>query len=435
MIEKAEELFKLIENKKARIVIIGMGHVGLPEAVAFAKVGFKVVGYDTDKAKTEALNQGRSHVVDVKSEELKELIKSGRFRADSSPAVLSRAHVKIIAVPTLLTKHKNPDVVAVTSVAHELAHRHRRPALIILESTGPPGVTDEVIKSAFDEKGLKPDTDYWLACSPARIDPGNPEWALADIPKIVGGLTRKSADLTEALYSRMVTSVVRASSPKAAEMTKLLENSFRAVNIAFIDQMHMICYAMGLDIWEIIKLASTKPFGFVPFFPGPGPGGECIPVDPFYVAWKAREHEVRAHFIELAGETMDTIPGFFVRNLSDLLNDKGKPLKGAKVLLLGVAYKKNVEDISRSPAHAIVELLGEHGAKVSYHDPFVPDFRTDGQSLHSVPLNDKVLRRQDAVMVVTDHSNVDYKMVVKSSPLILDARNALAEYKSAKIHR
>lgn len=428
-------LNNLIATRQANVCIIGLGHVGLPEAVAFAKSGFNVVGYDINQSKVDAINSGRSHLVDVRSRELHELINSRRFRADTAPKALDWAHVMIIAVPTLLTKHKNPDVRAVRRICAELSRHVKEPKLIILESTGPPGVTEEIVKTALEAEGLTADEDFFLACSPARIDPANKDWPLVSIPKIVGGLTPKSTDMAASLYGQVMRTVVRASSLKAAEMTKLMENSFRAVNIAFVDQMHMICHEMGLDIWEIIELAATKPFGFVPFYPGPGPGGECIPVDPFYVAWKAREYDLRAHFIELAGETMDTIPDFFIHTLADLLSEAGKPLKGAKVLLLGVSYKKNVADVSRSPAYALVKILREHGTEVVYSDPYVPEFKADGERMRSVSLSGKALHRQDAVIIVTDHSNVDYDLIVDNSPLILDTRNALADYESATIHR
>lgn len=430
MSQNLSSLSKQISDRTAVICIIGLGHVGLPEALLFAECGFKVIGFDTDAKKVDAINSGESHLADVNDDKLKELLSKGLFRADDSPSVLESADVAIIAVPTLLTRQKNPEIHSVMKAAKSLSNNIGRPTLVILESTGPPGVTEEVVQATLEGQGLELDRDYFLSCSPARIDPGNKEWPLQKIPKIVGGLTQASGDLAESLYRQVMKTVIRASSVKAAEMTKLLENSFRAVNISFVDQLHMICHTMGLDVWEILDLAKTKPFGFVPFYPGPGPGGDCIPVDPFYVAWKAREFEYHARFIELAGEIMDTIPGFFFRCLTNLLSDSGKPLKGSKILIIGVAYKKNVGDVSNSPAHSLVHLLEDREVDFTYYDPFVPKFKTDGTILHSTQLTAEQLQEQDAVIIMTDHSNIDYDLIVDNSKLILDSRNALAGYKN-----
>jgi UDP-N-acetyl-D-glucosamine dehydrogenase len=429
MVKAATDLRHLITTQTARVVMIGLGHAGFPEAVAFAAAGFKVTGYDKDEAKVRSINSGVSHLVDIDDGHLRQLIDQGRFRAEHSPSVLSTADVALIAVPTLLTKNKNPDVRAVTKVADELARFIDGPTLVVLESTGYPGVTEEVVKGALDRAGLRPDVDYFLACSPSRIDPGNKQWPVTRIPKIVAGLTPRSLEMALELYGHVMESLVPAGSLLAAEMAKLLENSFRAVNIAFIDQIHMICHQMGLDVWEVIDLAATKPFGFTPFYPGPGPGGECIPVDPFYISWKAREYGFRSHFIDLAGEIMDITPGFIVRCLYDHLNARRKPLNGSKVLLLGASYKKDVADTNRSPIFALLPRLERRRARVSYHDPHVPDLRVDGSFRHSVDITAELLASQDAVIVLTAHSAVDYGLIARHSSLVMDTRNAMAGLK------
>jgi UDP-N-acetyl-D-glucosamine dehydrogenase len=429
MVQAVTDLRQMITAKTARVVVIGLGHAGFPEAISFARAGFPVIGYDKDENKVRSINAGSSHLVDVDSGHLRQLLDMGRFRAERSPSVLSEADVVLIAVPTLLTKHKNPDVKAVTQVAEELAGFISRPTLVVLESTVYPGTTEEVIKTAFDRAGLKPDVDYFLACSPSRIDPGNKKWPLTRIPRIVGGLTPRSLDAALGLYCQVMDSVVPASSLMAAEMAKLLENSFRAVNIAFIDQMHMICHQMGLDVWEIIDMASTKPFGFMPFYPGAGPGGECIPVDPFYISWKAREHGFRSQFIDLAGEIMDLIPGFIVHCLYDYLNAQNKALNGAKILLLGAAYKPDVADTNRAPIYQLLPLLERRQARVDYHDPHVAGLRVDGTLRRSIDLNAQEVGSQDAIIILTGHSSVDYELIARHSPLVMDTCNAMAGLK------
>ncbi len=431
---KAQDILnEKIASKTARIAIVGLGHVGLIEAVTFAKAGFKVTGFDISKAKVKDLNKGIAASDDVGDEELKTLLESGNFISETSPVGLKKADVIIITVPTLLSKHKNPDVNAVWAVSRNIARHAKKSVLVCVESTCYPGATEEIFQEVFS-KHFDADKNFFLACTPARIDPGNEKWPLPSIPRIMGGLNETSLEVAKKLYSTVVKTIISASSLKAAEMTKLLENSFRTVNIAFANQMQLVCHEMGLDVWEIIDLAATKPLGFVPFNPGPGPGGTCIPVDPFYVAWKAREFEYHARFIELAGEVLDEIPGFVVRRVYDMLNKRGKTIDHSKILLLGVAYKKDTKKTSGAAAHHIVPLLTERGANIFFSDPYVEKFPFNGNTHKSVKLNSELLSDMDAVIVLTDHSNVDYDLVVNNSSLILDTRNVLASYDSPVIH-
>ncbi|HEB13261.1 MAG TPA: nucleotide sugar dehydrogenase [Actinobacteria bacterium] len=432
--KQTKGLAQRIASKKALVAIVGLGHVGLIEAVTFAKAGFKVTGFDINKDKIRALKRGESSSADVNNQDLKALVNSGDLTLETSPSNLAKADVIIITVPTLLSRHKNPDVNAVWDVARHIVHHAKTPVFVSVESTCYPGATEELFQNLFS-KHFEADRDLFLACAPARIDPGNKEWPLPSIPRIIGGLTPKSLELARSLYDQVVTSIIPASSLKAAEMTKLMENSFRTVNIAFANQMQIICHEMGINVWEIIKLAATKPFGFVPFYPGPGPGGTCIPVDPFYVSWKAREYEYHARFIELAGEVLDEIPGFLLKRLYDMLNGKSKAIENSKILLLGVAYKKDTAEISGAAAHSIVPRLMERGAKVFYHDPYVNKFRTNGTTLNSTKLSKSFLKSLDATIILTDHSQVDYELIVRNNSLILDTRNALADYDSANIHK
>lgn len=411
-----------------------MGHVGLVDATAICEAGFRVIGFDINADKVESLNRGKSTVNDISDDRLSSLVDSGRFEAHADSDCLSLGDVFIIAVPTLLTKQKDPDVTAVNAAFGHLAARIRPPALVVLESTCYPGATEELGPPAMKAAGLSLNNDYWLAFSPARIDPGNDDWPMTRIPKIVSGVTPESLELARAFYERIMETVIAAQSTSAAEMTKLLENSYRLVNIAFIEQMSEICHELGLDIWEIIKLASTKPFGFTPFYPGPGPGGTCIPIDPFYVAWKAREHERHAGFIEMAGEVIDGIPHVLLDRLFDMLNKAGKPIAGARVLMLGVSYKKDTLDLAGSPARPLIKLLEDRGAAVSYHDPLFPDLTVSGRRHRSVALTREALKKQDAVILMTDHSEVDYRLVVANSPLILDTRHRLAQFNAPNVH-
>lgn len=429
------QMMELIESKKAGIAFIGLGQAGLPAAVLMASAGFNVIGCDINKSKLESIRNGKSYSEDVTDSQLSRFIKNGKITLTSEISDLTDADIFILAVPTYLTKQKTPDVTAVEVVVEKLVPVIKKQAMIILESTIYPGATEDIIESRLNKRGLIADKDYYLAYSPSRIDPGNKKWPLSKIPRLVGGLTDNSREAAAALYSRIGREVIAASSIKAAEMTKLYENSFRAINIAFADDMHVICHAFGLDVWEIVELAKTKPFGFVPFSPGPGIGGECIPIVPLFTAWKAREYGLRADFIELASDIIDMMPRYFTHYLTDLLNVENKTIKDAKILIIGVAYKCDTADTRESPALAIMRLLRERGADISYSDPFVSSLKENGTVLKSLPISPTLLRRTDAVIIATDHSSIDYATVVKYGRLILDTRNALKNFQSPNIFR
>jgi len=426
------ELIKSITDKKAHIGVIGLGYVGLPLLVEFTSHGFQGTGFEVDEAKANQINAGTSYIGDVPSRKVKEVVDAKRLRATTDFSHLSECDAIIICVPTPLRKTKEPDVSYILAAAEEIAKRLRRGHLIILESTTYPGTTDEVLLPMFEEKGLKLDEDFLLAFSPERVDPGNPQFQTHNIPKVVGGVTEDSTVVAAHLYSQIVNNVHAVSSARVAEAAKLLENTFRAVNIGMANEMARLCYALNIDTWEVIRAAATKPFGFMPFYPGPGIGGHCIPLDPHYLSWKARQHGFDSRFISLAEEVNSRMPEHVVQLVSDGLNDERKPMKGSKVLLLGVAYKKDINDVRESPALSIIDRLRAKGANVRYHDPFVAELRFDdahtdstGEPLNSVPLTNEELQSADCVIIVTDHSDIDYKHICSLVPLIVDTRNAL----------
>ena len=423
----ATQLERRLEDRTAIVGIIGLGYVGLPLALAFARQGFTVLGFDVDAAKVESLNRGRSYIDHIESGELAGLIEAGRLRATTDADRLAEPDALLLCVPTPLTPQREPDMSFVLATAEEVAARLRPGQLVVLESTTYPGTTEDVLKPLLEREGLTSGEDFFLAYSPEREDPANPSFSTSTIPKVVGGADPRSAELAEALYRGVVNRTVRVSSARAAEATKLSENIFRAVNIALVNELKMVYDAMGIDVWEVLDAAESKPFGFMRFNPGPGWGGHCIPVDPFYLSWKAREYGVSTRFIELAGEVNVEMPRWVVRKLQLALNERGKPVKGSKVLLLGLAYKKDVADPRESPAFEILDLLLHLGADVCYHDPHVPEapaMRTwpDLPPLLSVALDDEVLAAQDAVLLVTDHSAVDYERVLRIADLVLDSR-------------
>src|SRR5688572_24847956 len=425
-------LTALITEKRAQVGVIGLGYVGLPLLVEFASKGFKATGFEVDEKKTAQINSGHSYIGDVSSELVKRLVDSQHLTATTDFARLGNCDALIICVPTPLRKTKEPDVSYILSAAEEIQKRLRRGQLIILESTTYPGTTNEVLLPMFEETGLKLDEDFLLAFSPERVDPGNPQFQTHNIPKVVGGVTPDSTEVAAYLYSQIVKDVHAVSSARVAETAKLLENTFRAVNIGMANEMARLCYALNIDTWEVIRAAATKPFGFMPSYPGPGIGGHCIPLDPHYLSWKARQHGFDSRFISLAEEVNSRMPEHVVQLVSDGLNEERKPMKGSSVLLLGVAYKKDVNDVRESPALSIIDRLRAKGANVSYHDPFVAEMRfedahTDatGESLSSVALTDEDLRAADCVIIVTDHSGIDYHRVCRLAPLIVDTRNAL----------
>lgn len=426
------ELNKLITENKACVSVIGLGYVGLPLLVEFASKGFKTIGFEVDEKKADQINAGHSYIGDVPSSRVAELVKSERLRATTDFDHLNKCDAIIICVPTPLRKTKEPDVSYILAAAEQIKQRLRRGQLIILESTTYPGTTDEVLLPMFEETGLRLDQDFLLAFSPERVDPGNPQFLTHNIPKVVGGVTDDSTFVAANLYSRIVKEVHAVSSARVAEAAKLLENTFRAVNIGMANEMARLCYALNIDTWEVIRAAATKPFGFMPFYPGPGIGGHCIPLDPHYLSWKARQHGFDSRFISLAEEVNSRMPEHVVQLVSDGLNDECKPMKNSRVLLLGVAYKKDIDDVRESPALSIIDRLRAKGADVSYHDPFVKEVRFDdahieasGEPLQSVLLTDEELKTSDCLIIVTDHSAIDYKRICSLTSLIVDTRNAL----------
>src|ERR1044072_6876294 len=426
------DLINLITNKKAHVGVIGLGYVGLPLLVEFTSRGFQGTGFEVDDSKAEQINSGSSHMGDVPSRRLKEVVDAKRLRATTNFDHLAECDAIIICVPTPLRKTKEPDVSYILAAAEEIPKRLRRGHLIILESTTYPGTTDEVLLPMFEETGLQLDRDFLLAFSPERVDPGNPQFQTHNIPKVVGGVTEDSTEVAAHLYSQIVNNVHAVSSARVAEAAKLLENTFRAVNIGMANEMARLCYALNIDTWEVIRAAATKPFGFMPFYPGPGIGGHCIPLDPHYLSWKARQHGFDSRFISLAEEVNSRMPEHVVQLVADGLNYERKAMNGASVLLLGVAYKKDINDVRESPALSIIDRLRAKGANVRYHDPFVAELRFDdahtessGEPLNSVALTNEELQSADCVIIVTDHSDIDYKHICSLVPLIVDTRNAL----------
>ena len=426
------ELNKLITAKKACVGVIGLGYVGLPLVVEFAAKGFKGIGFEVDERKANQINSGESYIGDVPSPRLRELVNTQQLRATTDFNHLAECDAIIICVPTPLRKTKEPDVSYILAAAEQIKQRLRRGQLVILESTTYPGTTDEVLLPMFEETGLRLDEDFLLAFSPERVDPGNPQFVTHNIPKVVGGVTADSTLVAAHLYSQIVNDVHAVSSARVAEAAKLLENTFRAVNIGMANEMARLCYALNIDTWEVIKAAATKPFGFMAFYPGPGIGGHCIPLDPHYLSWKARQHGFDSRFIGLAEEVNSRMPEHVVQLASDGLNDECKPMKNSRILLLGVAYKKDIDDVRESPALSIIDRLRAKGAQVRYHDPFVKELRFDdahteggGEPLQSVPLTDEELNNTDCLIIVTDHSQIDYKRVCSLTPLVVDTRNAL----------
>ncbi|HYB53814.1 MAG TPA: nucleotide sugar dehydrogenase [Thermoanaerobaculia bacterium] len=428
----AAELLARIESRSARIGVIGLGYVGLPMTLTMAEKGFSVLGFDIDPTKIEALNSARNYIQHLDGRRLTQAIGSGRFRATADFLRLREPDVLLICVPTPLTPQRQPEMSFVIETARQIKASLRRGQLVVLESTTYPGTADELVREILETSGLKCGADFFLAFSPEREDPGNTSFATATIPKVVGGVDEVSGDLAQALYDQVIARTVRVSSSRAAEATKLVENIFRAVNIALVNELKMVFDRMGIDIWEVLDAASTKPFGFMRFNPGPGWGGHCIPLDPFYLVWKAREYGITPKFIELAGEVNVQMPHYVLEKLQLALNGRGKALKGSKVLVLGLAYKKDIDDARESPAFEILELLLQRGAEVSYHDPHVAKAprtraRPDLPPMESLPLTKEVLESRDAALIVTDHTAVDYAFLVKHAPLVIDTRGVYRE--------
>lgn len=424
---QSEILAGKIEQREALIGVIGLGYVGLPLAMAFAEKGFEVLGFDVDPAKIDAIEKGRSYIQHLDPERLPAIVGTGRLNATVDFSRLSAMDAILICVPTPLTAQREPEMRYVKATAEEIAKNIREAQLVVLESTTYPGTTDEVLRPILEASGLRCGEDFFLAFSPEREDPGNPDFQTTTIPKVVGGVGETAGDLAEALYSSVITRTVRVSSSRAAEASKLMENIFRAVNIALVNELKIVFDSMGIDIWEVLDAAETKPFGFMRFNPGPGWGGHCIPLDPFYLAWKAREYGRSTRFIELAGELNVEMPHYVIEKLLLALNEQGKALKGSKILMLGLAYKKDIDDPRESPAFELIDRLLELGAELSYHDPHIPrapKMRSwpELPAMESVALSDAAVETADAVLIVTDHSTIDYEMISKKAKLIVDTR-------------
>jgi UDP-N-acetyl-D-glucosamine dehydrogenase len=425
----AAELLKKIESKTATVGIVGLGYVGLPLAHACLKAGYKVVGFDIDQRKIDAIKAGKPYIVHLGQDFFDYIKSNDGFLGTADPKDLQKADAILICVPTPLGHHKEPDLSYVLDSTRLVAKVLRKGQLVTLESTTYPGTTRDEMGPILDATGLKRNEDYFLAYSPEREDPGNPNFSASVIPKLVGGTDEASGKLAYALYSRVVSKAHFVSSAEVAETAKLLENIFRAVNIALVNEMKTVLTDMNIDVWEVIQAASTKPFGFMPFFPGPGLGGHCIPIDPFYLTWKAKEVGRNTRFIELAGEVNTAMPHYVVDRTQGALNDDRKSVKGAKVLVMGVAYKKNIDDSRESPSAEIIELLRDRGAEVTYHDPFIPTYpsmRKYRIDLKSVSLTPDTLRAMDCVLILTDHDAVDYGMLSEHATLVVDTRNAMA---------
>ena len=410
-------------DRAPQVGIIGMGYVGLPLATTLAEAGVAVVGLDTVQSKVDMLNRGESYIDDIASDRLGPLVADGLVRATTSWDAMRSVETVIICLPTPLDEHREPDLSAVLGAAESMAQRLRPGQLVILESTTYPGTTRDELGPALERSGLVAGKDFHLAFSPERVDPGRVDWTTRTTPKVVGGLTPECTRRAMEVYGAACDNLVPVDTPEVAEMTKLLENIFRSVNIALVNEMAMLCDRMNIDVWDVIDAAATKPFGFMPFRPGPGLGGHCIPIDPFYLTWKAREFEFHTEFIELAGKINSQMPAFCVGKVSRALNSRRKPLNGSRVLVIGVAYKADVNDMRESPALKIIDLLAGQGAQVAYHDPHVPHLPKVG--LQSVPLTAEVLHDLDVVAVVTAHSGIDWEMVAREAPLVVDFRNVV----------
>ncbi|HEY2011958.1 MAG TPA: nucleotide sugar dehydrogenase [Bryobacteraceae bacterium] len=429
----ARILEEKIRTKSARVGIVGLGYVGLPLAVEFAKAGFTVTGIDVSEAKVRRVNAGDSYVGDIPNSTLAPLVEAGKIRATTDFSSVLELDTINICVPTPLRKTKDPDMSFIVASCQEIARHFHAGMLVILESTTYPGTTDEVVLPMLSKSGLEPGRDFFLCFSPERVDPGNPKYQTANIPKVVGGYTPQCTDMGRLFYAQALEHVVPVSSTQVAEMVKLLENTFRMINIGLANEIAMMCDRIGINVWEVIDAAATKPFGFMPFYPGPGLGGHCIPIDPFYLSWKTKQAGIEARFIELAGYINGQMPHFVVDKIQNALNDAGKPVKGSRIHVMGVAYKRDIDDMRESPALDVMLLLKRRGALLSYSDPHVPVLRVEGLDLAAMP--PEAAQSCDCVVIVTDHSSFDYKTLVEQSPLIVDSRNALKGFHSPKIVR
>jgi UDP-N-acetyl-D-glucosamine dehydrogenase len=423
-----DHVIELIRSRKARIGVVGLGYVGLPLVLRFGEEHFSVIGFDVDPQKVRKLTAGESYIRHIPADKIKALVGGKQFEATSDFSRLKEADCIIICVPTPLTEKKDPDLQYIEKTAESVAATLRKGQLVSLESTTYPGTTEEILLEKFRKTGLEVGKDYFLVFSPEREDPGNPKFSTRTIPKVVGGVTAQCLEVGKTLYEQVIDRVIAVSSTRAAELVKLLENIYRAVNIALVNELKLLAHRMDIDIWEVINAASSKPFGYTAFYPGPGLGGHCIPIDPFYLSWKAKEYDFSTRFIQLAGEINTSIPHYVVERLANALNDRSKSVRRAKVLVLGVAYKKDVDDVRESPALEIMELLQAKGAELSYSDPYIPRLHKmrhyDFSHMSSTPLTEDVLKSHDVALITTDHTNFDYQSIVDHSNLVVDTRNA-----------
>jgi UDP-N-acetyl-D-glucosamine dehydrogenase len=419
-----------LADRSARVGVVGLGYVGLPLAVEFARAGFRTTGIDVDGTKVDAINQGSSYIPDVPTADVATLVADGRLRATTDPSVLADLDTVNICVPTPLRKTRDPEMSYVVAAVEQVARHLHAGMLVVLESTTYPGTTEELVKPMLEAGGLTAGVDFFLAFSPERVDPGNQRFNTRNVPKVVGGLGRESTELAAALYGAAIDTIVPVDSPQTAEMVKLLENTFRMVNIALVNEIALMCDRLGMDVWEVVAAAATKPFGFMPFYPGPGLGGHCIPIDPFYLSWKAKQSGFDPRFIELAGQINSAMPHFVVDKIADALNRHQKPLNGSTVLVLGLTYKRDIDDIRESPSLDVMALLHNKGARVRYADPYVPALAArqwrGGLDLQSETLTAATLAGADCVAILTDHRAIDYALVAESARLIVDTRNAIA---------
>lgn len=435
MNKKVKDLLAKIEDKTVVVGVLGLGYVGLPLAREFALAGVQVVGFDIDRAKVKKLNSGQTILKTVPAEQVKAIVSSGRFHATADMSYIRKVDAVLICVPTPLTKNREPDMQYVENSCKTIAQYLQKGQLISLESTTYPGTTRELMLPILETSGLKAGKDFYLAYSPEREDPGNKKYTTRTIPKVVGGFTPTCRKVAEKLYRLAIETLVPVSSLEAAEAAKILENTYRCINIAMVNELKMLFDRMGIDVWEVIRAASTKPFGFQPFYPGPGLGGHCIPIDPFYLTWKARQYHMTTRFIELAGEINTDMPHYVIHKVMEALNNQKKSLNGSKVLVLGLAYKPDIDDVRESPSLELIELLKARGAKVDYNDPYVPQthkMREYDLKMKSVPLSPARIRQYDCILISTHHSCYDYQMIVDNAQLVVDTRNACASVKGAK---
>jgi UDP-N-acetyl-D-glucosamine dehydrogenase len=430
-VESTSALRQRLDGRRASVAVIGLGYVGLPLATAAAEAGHTMLGVDVSQRRVDQVNAGISTIEDIPSSVVARLVSAGRLRATTDYSELKDVDVAVIAVPTPIDEYRVPDLSFVKAAAEALARVMKRGSLVILESTSYPGTTEEILVVALQAQGKIPGEDVFVGYSPERIDPGNKKWTIKNTPKIVSGLNQESLELTQAWYGSFIEQLVPVSSLKTAEIAKVFENIFRIVNIALVNEFQMICDGFGIDVWEVIAACSTKPYGFMPFYPGPGLGGHCVPVDPFYLAWKAREKHVNTEFIELAGRINHQMPGYVVGKVASVLNRSGKALQGSKVALIGVAYKKNTSDVRESSAIRIIELLRREGADVSYHDPLVPSIAVEQHEFASRPLTPEYVSSQDAILIVADHDAIDWSLIAPHAPIVVDTRNVLAKMLSS----